>query len=77
MKAVPELIRWVVTEQLGAIPVERAALGSCDLSVIHIGGEWRWLVRLDGHDVAEGTALTAQDAREQAESIALCFEAAA
>jgi hypothetical protein len=26
------------------IPVERGAVGSCDLSVLHVAGEWQWLV---------------------------------
>ena len=26
----------------------RAAVGDCDLSVLHIDGEWQWLVRRDG-----------------------------
>jgi hypothetical protein len=56
---------------LAGFPVERAALGSCDLSVLHVGGEWQWLVRHAGRDVAEGAARAAVDAQRQAEAVAL------
>jgi hypothetical protein len=38
---------WFTHREHGGFPVEKAALGSCDLSVLHIGGEWEWLVRQD------------------------------
>jgi hypothetical protein len=57
--------------EAGSFPIERAALGACDLSVLHIGGEWQWLVRRDGRDVAEGAARTPGEARAQAEAVAL------
>jgi hypothetical protein len=60
----------IVHEQ-GGFPVERAALGSCDLSMLHIAGEWQWLVRQDGRDMAEGAAPSADDARREAEAVAL------
>jgi hypothetical protein len=50
------LARWFTAHEYGFFPIERAALGACDLSVLHVGGEWQWLVRRDGHDVAEGAA---------------------
>jgi len=50
---------------------ERAALSSCDLSVLHVGGEWQWLVRQAGCDVAEGAARDQVDAQRQADSVAL------
>jgi hypothetical protein len=34
---------WFTVNEPGGFPVERAALGSCDLSVMHIAGEWQWL----------------------------------
>jgi hypothetical protein len=34
---------WLTQQEHGGFPLERAALGSCDLSVLHIGGEWQWL----------------------------------
>src|SRR5438477_13177913 len=37
--------KWFRQQEHGGFPVERAALGSCDLSVLHVGGEWQWLVR--------------------------------
>jgi hypothetical protein len=36
---------WFTYHEQGGFPVERAALGSCDLSVLHVGDEWQWLVR--------------------------------
>jgi hypothetical protein len=36
---------WFTVHEQGGFPVERAALGSCELSALHIGGEWQWLVR--------------------------------
>jgi hypothetical protein len=50
---------------------ERAALGTCDLSVLHVDGEWQWLVRQAGRDVTEGAARSAVDAQWQAEAVAL------
>jgi hypothetical protein len=47
------------------------SLGSCDLSVLHVGGEWQWLVRQAGRDVAEGLARAVVDAQQQGESVAL------
>jgi hypothetical protein len=41
------------------------------LSVLHVGGEWQWLVRQAGRDVAEGPARAVVDAQQQAESVAL------
>ena len=51
--------------------MERAALGSCELSCLHIDGKWQWLVRQDGRDVGEGAALSADAARLEAEAVAL------
>jgi hypothetical protein len=65
------LAHWFTAHEHGSFPFECAALGRCDLSVIHIGGEWQWLVRRSGVDVAEGAARTAFEAREQAEAVAL------
>jgi hypothetical protein len=62
---------WFTSHEQGGFPVERAALGSCDLSVLHIAGEWQWLVRHDGRDVAEGKAGAAADAKREAEAATL------
>ena len=51
---------WLTQHEEGGFPVEKAALGSCDLSVLHIGGYWEWLVRQAGRDVEEGTARAAE-----------------
>jgi hypothetical protein len=63
--------QWFTQPEDGGFPIECAALGSCDLSVLHVGAEWQWLVRQAGRDVAEGIAQTAVDARRTAEAIAL------
>ena len=39
--------------------------------MLHVGGEWQWLVREDGRDVAEDAALRLADARREAETMAL------
>lgn len=65
------LAHWFTQHEQGGFPVERAALGSCELSAMHIAGEWQWLVRHEGRDVAEGAAITADEAKRQAEEAAL------
>ena len=62
---------WFTHIEQGGFPIERAALGDCDLSLIYVGGRWEWLVRQDGRDMAEGTALTADAARRDAEATAI------
>jgi hypothetical protein len=61
---------WFTQLERGEFPIERAALGCCDLSVLHVAGEWQWLVRCDGRDIAEGAARDAVDAQRQAEAVA-------
>jgi hypothetical protein len=61
---------WFTTDEAGGVPVERAALGDCDLSIMRIGDTWRWFVSLSGRDVAKGSAGSAADARRQAETVA-------
>jgi len=34
------IAHWFTQHERGGFPVERAAFGSCDLSILHIGGEW-------------------------------------
>ena len=70
----PLLAHWFTQHGHGSFPFECAALGAYDVSVLHIGGEWQWLVRRDGVDVAEGAARTFRAAREQAEAVALLRE---
>ena len=55
---------------LVVFPVEKAALGDCDLSVVLVGGSWEWLVRRAGRDIAEGAARASLPARQQAEAVA-------
>jgi hypothetical protein len=48
----------------GRLPgAARRGRETVNLSVMHVGGEWQWLVRRDGCDVAEGTARLAEDAQ--------------
>jgi hypothetical protein len=37
-----EQFETVAQAEQGGFPIERAVLGSCDLSILHIGGEWQW-----------------------------------
>ena len=62
---------WFTQHEQGSFPIEKAAVGSCDLSVLHAGGEWQWLVRQAGRDVAEGAAWCLGKARREAEAVAL------
>jgi hypothetical protein len=64
------IAQWFTQHEYGGFPIERAVFGSCDLSMLHIGGEWQWLVRQAGRDVAEGAARTFVDARRAAEAVA-------
>jgi hypothetical protein len=62
---------WFITHERGSFPVERATLGSCDLSVMHIAGEWQWLIRQKGRDVKEGASPSADGAKLEAEAVAV------
>jgi hypothetical protein len=62
---------WFTSSEKDGFPVERAAFGGCDLSIMDIAGEWQWLVREGGRDVAEGAASSADDAKLEAEAVAL------
>jgi hypothetical protein len=62
---------WFEHKEQGGFPVQRAAVGDCDLSLLFVAGEWQWLVRCGGRDVAEGAARSAKDAQRQAEAVAL------
>lgn len=64
------MAQWITEQEPGGFPIERAVLGSCGLALMHIAGAWCWLVQRDGHDMAEGVAGTAEDARLQAEAAA-------
>jgi hypothetical protein len=64
------MAHWFTHRERGGFPIEKAALGSCDLSVFHVGGEWEWLVRQNGCDVAEGGARSCIDAKRYAEDFA-------
>jgi hypothetical protein len=61
----------LIQREQGGFPVLLAAVGGCDLSVLRVGEEnYHWLVRHEGR-VAEGVAHSADDARRQAEAVAL------
>ena len=61
---------WSLHRERDGFPVERAKVGALDLCFVYVAGEWQWLVRCEGRDVAEGTALAARAARQQAEAVA-------
>jgi hypothetical protein len=61
---------WFTQYDPFGFPVEKAALDAFDLSVVFLGGEWQWLVRHDGRDVAEGEARGCLAAKQQAEAVA-------
>ena len=63
------LADWHTRHDRNGFPLERATLGTFDLAVAFVGGEWQWLLRGDGRDLAEGAEraeLAAQLAVEQA-----------
>jgi hypothetical protein len=64
---------WFTDYDGGGFPVEKAALGGCDLSGAYVGGEWQWLVMCQGRAVAEGGARGYLAARREAEAVALCL----
>jgi hypothetical protein len=59
------MLDWSIEKECGGFPVERAAIGGFCLLVVYAGGEWQWLVRQDGRDIAEGGARAARAARQQ------------
>jgi hypothetical protein len=59
-------VTWFTHHEHGGFATHRAAVGAADLSVMHIGSGWSWLVRRAGADVAEGTADSLAAAREAA-----------
>ena len=64
------MAHWFTDYDGGGFPVEKAVIGDCDLSVAYIGGEWQWLVKCRGREVAEGAARGYLAARRDAESVA-------
>jgi hypothetical protein len=64
---------WFTDYDRSGFPVEKAAIAGCDLAVAFIGGEWQWLVRCNGRELAEGGARGYLAARRQAEAVARCF----
>ena len=62
---------WQTQYERGGFPIERASFAGFDLSVVFVGGEWQWLVRRDGNDLAEGASRAARAAKQQAEAVAL------
>jgi hypothetical protein len=67
------LAHWSTQHERGEFPVEQAALAGFGLTVAYVAGEWQWLIRRGGCDVAEGAARAARAARQQAEAVALRF----
>jgi hypothetical protein len=64
---------WLTHFEYDGFPVEKTAVGPCDLSVLRVGTEWRWLVRQGVRDKAEGTSCSAFEARREAEAVARTF----
>jgi hypothetical protein len=65
------MLDWSIHNERGGFPVEGPEIGAFRLLVLYAAGEWQWLVREDGRDVAEGAARAARAARQQAEAMAL------
>jgi hypothetical protein len=64
------LARWHTQFLKNGFPIERATLGIFDLVVVHVAGEWQWLIQQNGCDVAEGAMRSGRAAKQQAEAIA-------
>ena len=70
------IVRLEMPDSTSGVSGRKAhALGGCDLSVAFIGGEWLWLIRREGRDVAEGAARASLAAKQQAEAVALRLQA--
>jgi hypothetical protein len=69
------MARWFTQYELFGFPVELAEVGDCELRVCFVGGEWQWLIRCEGQDVAEGAARTCLGAKQQAENAARRLQA--
>jgi hypothetical protein len=65
------MANWFTQSEPYGFSVERAVVADCDLSVLHIDGKWQWLVQRDGRSLGEGATCAAEDARTQAEIVAL------
>jgi hypothetical protein len=61
------MAHWFTRDELGGYPVELAMVSGCDLLVLHLDGEWHWLVQRADQDLAEGVCCSESDARTQAE----------
>jgi hypothetical protein len=62
---------WFTHLEHGGFPIEKAAIGACDLSVLHVGGDWQWLVQCEGRDFGEGAAPDLTEAKQDPETVAL------
>jgi hypothetical protein len=67
------MAHWFTDYDRSGFPIEKATIGDCDLSVAHVGGEWQWLVKCHGREVAEGGARGYLAARQDAENVASRF----
>jgi hypothetical protein len=65
-----QTLTWVTQHEDDGFPVRCAAVGEANLSVIHIGQRWLWLVRRHGTDIAEGIAESLAAAQQAAEAAA-------
>jgi hypothetical protein len=55
------LERGLLVHAAGRLPGAVRGARRLDVSLLHVAGEWQWLVRCDGHDIAEGAALSVPD----------------
>ena len=67
------MARWFTAYEADGFPIECAALAGCGLAVAFVAGEWQWLMRRDGCDVAKSSARACLAAKQQAEGAALRF----
>ena len=62
---------WATQHGQGESPIERARMGSFDLSVLSARDGWQWLIRRNGRELAGGAAGTKGGARQEAEAVAV------
>jgi hypothetical protein len=64
------MMAWSAKGSHGRFAVMRATLGESNLSILRVRGMYRWLVRRDDLDVAEGVAGDLAEAKRAAEAAA-------
>jgi hypothetical protein len=59
------MVEWFTQYDLFGFPADKATVGGCELSVAFVGGQWQWLVRCEGRDVAERPARSGRGAKQR------------